>query len=143
MSGLLKTLIGGAAGVTALYVVGKVCFEMGRDVAEIEQQLKVNAPEDEEMTEDSNDDEQAEMAPEDYSMEAAANIIPEKRENIVTKTIDKVKNLKMIVKAKQALSGGGREPGVLGTLLKNPEGARIEAFVANGGVRINVRPRAA
>ena len=55
----------------------------------------------------------------------------------------KTSSLRALIRAKQALGGTTKEPGVLGTLLKNPDGAHIEACIENGGVRINVRPRKA
>ena len=143
MKAFLKTLIGGALGLGALYVVGKVCFEAGKDVAEVERQLKaqesVDAPKD---TAEpvSADNEQNSVA---EAQEKAENTQEEPKHAWIGKAVSKVRNLKAFLRIKKAFEKSDRGPGVLGTLLKNPEGARIEAFVRNGGVQINVRPRAA
>lgn len=135
MRAFLKTLIGGAVGLGALYVVGKVCYNIGKDVAEVEHQLaasknEVGNPTPAEGTEHPQTEPEVEQeAPVEEPAKA------EKHSRIM----DKIHNAKAFIKIKKAI-GGSKSPGVLGSLLKNPEGAKIEAFVQNGGVRINVRP---
>ena len=148
MKTLLKTLIGGALGVGALYVVGKICYEAGKDVAEVERQLSESksAPEKDIPKEQGTDDE-------DYSNPINGPLTAEKaetnsaeepgRKSFFGKTVDKIKNAKIFLAAKKAFSKGGRSPGILGSLLTNPDGARIEACVKDGGVQINVTPKTA
>ena len=172
MKTFLKTLIGGALGLGALYVVGKVCYEAGKDVAEVERQLELGkSPEaneverSEEHTPDTDkpDDALSSLSPErqeywkhtkeelhkvfDDARKQMAEIKSKEtsgRKNFVGKLADKIRNAKMFIRVKKAFEKRGeRSPGILGSLLSNPDGARIEAFVRNGGVQINVTPRAA
>ena len=165
MKTFLKTLIGGALGLSALYVVGKVCFEAGKDVAEIERQLEHERSAEKSDTEDAVGDETSGQADTSGSagrptqsdpvadvLKAAqdemSKAVDEAWEKNTTRTrfgkfVDKVRNAKMFVRVKKSFEKGDRSPGILGSLLSNPDGARIEAFVRNGGVQINVTPRAA
>ena len=141
MKTFLKTLIGGAIGLGALYIVGKVCYEAGKDVAEVEHQLKEaqSVRPDPEPTAKQNDIPAEQPKAVAESPEEAA---PEKV-TVFSRMATRIQNAKMFLKVKKAFSKDGKSPGVLSTLLNNPEGAKIEAFVMDGGVRINVRPRAA
>ena len=162
MKTFLKTLIGGALGLGALYVVGKVCFEAGKDVAEIERQLEQEKPA--EKADMECTDEGTAEAPDlhghaGYSAvqadpnrdeakenpETTANETREKNDKpaFAGKIMDKIRNAKMFIRIKKSFEKGDRSPGILGSLLSNPDGAKIEAFVRNGGVQINVTPRAA
>jgi hypothetical protein len=177
MKTFLKTLIGGALGLGALYAVGKICYEAGKDMAEVERQLAEktgSAKQDETQKADTDSDDSVsggEQIAMDISEDEAdasdpaengVKLNPVKKYQIseeefndiwdrntkytwVGKMINRVKekthNLRMLVRAKQAFSGNGKAPGVLGALLRNPDGAHIEACIENGGVRINVRPR--
>ena len=172
MKSFLKTLIGGALGLGALYVVGKVCYEAGKDVAEVERQLELGKPPEANEVEcseehapdtDKPDDVGSSLSPErqeywrrtkeelhkvfdDARKQMAENESKETpdRKNLVGKFTDKIRNAKMFIRVKKAFEKKGeRSPGILGSLLSNPDGARIEAFVRNGGVQINVTPRAA
>lgn len=166
MKTFLKTLIGGALGIGALYVVGKVCYEAGKDVAEIEHQLKENPVEkndtdpaeetrgSEEPTEDSDAGNEERLGNTDNIDKIHARITEQLDKDIdealerntkptaFGKMLDKVRNAKMFVRVKKSFERkGDRSPGILGSLLSNPDGARIEAFVKNGGVQINVTPK--
>ena len=158
MSTFLKTLIHGALGIGALYVVGKICYEAGKEVAEaewqIESQMKAaDMPVQEPGTDgdESLDGGSAEAVPEEAKCEQSPEEQDEgyerlkkqcKEQSFVGRAVNKVKGLKLFMRAKKAFGGGERKPGVLATLLNNPEGARIEAFIKNGGVQINVQPNA-
>lgn len=162
MKTFLRTIIGGAIGVGALYVVGKIAFEAGRDYAEVERQLKENGigsepKTDEESTKKAADNsEKTEEDPEDPddpdgkpARSRVRDLISEaweaskERPTVPGRIAGTVRNLKTALKAKKLFGGGNRKPGVLSTLLNNPEGAKIEAFVKDGSVRINVQPGAA
>lgn len=157
-----KTLLGGALGIGALYVVGKMCYEAGKEVGEVERQLEkqITSADTSAKTAgtDRNDTDGGEEAPsapnEMEGDKAAVDRISEAeyeagenkfktKPTFIGNTVNKIKNLKLFICAKKAFNGGDRKPGVLATLLNNPEGARIEAFVKNGGVQINVQPNAA
>lgn len=140
MRTFLKTLIGGAVGIGALYVVGKVCYEIGKDVAEVERQLATG---ENEVAHTEASGGTGEETPRTEEQPTQAEPVGEPKQTVVGRTMDKIRNAKMFLKVKKALTRDGKSPGVLGSLLSNPEGAKIEAFVMDGGVRINVRPRAA
>lgn len=144
MKTFLKTLIGGALGLGALYVVGKVCFEAGKDVAEIERQLStqtndISAKPVEADADEHDDGTNAETAEAPVTTDTEEKL----KAGVLDKAATKIRNAKMFLKLRKTFSREGKQPGVLSTLLNNPEGAKIEAFVMDGGVRINVRPRAA
>ena len=146
MKAFLKTLLGGALGLGALYVVGKICYEAGKDVAEVERQLREGKPEEpgiqhvEQMKMDLYSGcEKIETAEETAITEAEVASKP----SMIGRLVDKVKNAKLFLTAKKAFDKSGKTPGILSSLLTNPDGARIEAFVRDGGVQISVKPRAA
>ena len=173
MKTFLKTLIGGALGIGALYVVGKVCYEAGKDMAEVERQLEkqrksagnfMDKSESEGGDEVSGGEQLSMDLDADDEKSDPADVMLEKAKKEMSEAIDelydkhtkptwagklantiqqKTSGLRALIRAKKALGGTAKEPGVLGTLLKNPDGARIEACIENGGVRINVRPRTA
>lgn len=173
MKTFLKTLIGGALGLGALYVVGKVCYEAGKDEAEIERQLRQqlekeksadqtaetdNPPsEGQDDTEDSyavydkdgnticleNEriDKTLDHAQKRMSEELDELFEKHTKPTALGKVVDKIRNAKMFIRVKKAFGKKkDRSPGILGSLLSNPDGAKIEAFVKNGGVQINVTP---
>lgn len=166
MRTFFKTLIGGALGIGALYVVGKVCYEAGKEMAEVERQLAVKKTEaeendvkggeqlamdiDETTENNSADCEPEKKSPRDYTIsEEEFNDIWERHTEytafgkLINRIRDKTQGLRTLIRARKTLSGKSKSPGVLGTLLKNPDGAKIEACIVNGGVRINVTPKAA
>lgn len=160
MKTFLKTLLGGALGIGALYVVGKICYQAGKEVAEaerqIESQLKITDIPAKAQGADTDGDESldsgsAEAVPDEAKCEQSPEEQDEgyerlkkqcKDQSFVGRAVNKVKGLKLFMQAKKAFGGGERKPGVLATLLNNPEGAKIEAYVKNGGVQICVQPNA-
>jgi hypothetical protein len=165
MRTFFKTLISGALGIGALYVVGKVCYEAGKEMAEVERQLAVKKAEmekndvkggeqltmdiDEAAESDSVDFEPEKKEHSDYTIsEEEFNDIWERHTEytafgkLINRIRDKTQGLRTLIRARKTLSEKSKSPGVLGTLLKNPDGAKIEACIMNGGVRINVTPKA-
>ena len=157
MKTLLKTLIGGALGVGALYVVGKICYEAGKDVAEVERQLREEKPEEsgiqhvEQIQMDIPDlvlnqecvDKTLQDAKQEMSKAIDEALENNTKPTMLGRAINKVKNAKLFLTVKTACDQCGKKPGILSSLLTNPDGARIEAFVRDGGVQISVKPRAA
>jgi hypothetical protein len=139
----------------ALYVVGKICYEAGKDVAEVERQLREERPEElgNQHVEQIKMDLYAGGEKIDEICEEAKSemteAIDESLENntkpttMLGRAINKVKNAKLFLTAKKAFDKSGKKPGILSSLLTNPDGARIEAVVRDGGVQISVKPRAA
>jgi hypothetical protein len=153
MKAFLKTVIGGALGLGALYVVGKICYEAGKDVAEIERQLETN-----ELVEGADTDgDGIDISFGDETIRAKNHVssVPDnsdKKEEpaqdntepgMFSRFVGRVKNAKLFLSAKKAFDKSGKKPGILSSLLTNPDGAKIEAYVRDGGVQINVKPRAA
>lgn len=158
MKTFLKTLIGGALGVGALYVVGKICYEAGKDVAKVEQQIEKQLTTENvdyyagdkhvtqiEMNLDELDpiDKNLENAKEEMSEAIDDAFEKNSRPTMLGRLVNKVKNAKLFITAKKAFDKSNRSPGILSSLLTNPDGAKIEAYVRDGGVQISVKPRAA
>lgn len=165
MKTFLKTLIGGALGLGALYAVGKICYEAGKEVGQVEQQLETKTKEnvekaqgadtdgdhvvsdfgDDRKIEDETEttDEKVRKAREQFDKDLDEAWEKHTKPTLIGKAVNKFRNLKKLMKAGKIFGGGGRKPGVLSTLLNNPEGTRIEAFVKDGGVQIHVQPNAA
>ena len=176
MKTFLKTLIGGALGLGALYVVGKICYEAGKDEAEIERQLRQQLESEKPADPAAENDNPSSEGPDgeenpDVVYDKEGNVIrlsdqrlyetleraqknmseaideavkKNTRPTTIGKLTDKVRNAKMFIRVKRVFEKNkDRSPGILGSLLANPDGAKIEAFVKNGGVQINVTPRTA
>ena len=139
----------------ALYVVGRICYEAGKDVAEVERQLEASKTEDPEMKEHIEQirmDLDEELGPIDKSLAEAKEEMSEAideawekntRPTMLGRMVQKIKNAKLFITAKKAFDKSNRSPGILSSLLTNPDGAKIEAYVRDGGVQISVKPRAA
>lgn len=158
MKTFLKTLIGGALGVGALYVVGKICYEAGKDVAKAEQQIEKQLKTETvdyyasgehvaqiEMNLDELDpiDKKPENAKEEMSEAIDEAFEKDSKPTMLGRLVNKVKNAKLFMAAKKAFEKSNKSPGILSSLLTNPDGAKIEAYVRDGGVQISVKPRAA
>ena len=148
MKTFLKTLIGGALGAGALYIVGKICYEAGKEVAEVERQLEKSNAEAEkpiDIPARTNDGTPIHIntAP-DVTVETSVPVGDAEVERTSSGGwVGKVRNAKVFLAAKRAFSKKDRKQGILGSLLTNPDGAKIEAVVRDGGVQICVKPRAA
>ena len=132
----MKPIVKIILGVLGVATVGKLCYEVGRDVGTIETQLQHSMKGD---TSESND------IPEEHSEEA----VEEKEEKDESepsskpepKTVlgKKLAELKSLSKIKDLFTRS--DDTTIGKLLRNPDGAKIEASVVNGEVHINVKPR--
>ena len=150
MKAFFKTLIGGALGVGALYIVGKVCFEAGKNVAEVEHQLAdskhvsdlekyMNMNLDNSVIETDEDGNSKIHHQEKIECQTEANDRVSKSKGFR----EKIKNAKLFLTLKKTFDKRDRKPGILGSLLTNPDGAKIEAIVKDGGVQVSIKPRAA
>lgn len=154
MKPFLKTLIGGALGLGALYVVGKICYEAGRESKEIEQILQKGK----ELSEETNrlidiakedgvisEDSLPESEPKEDELSDAIDEAWEKnsKPTFLGRMTNRVRNAKIFLLAKKTFDRSNKSPGILSSLLTNPDGARIEAVVRDGGIQISVKPRAA
>ena len=128
MKGFVGTVVSGAIGLAALYVVGKIAFQAGHDIAEAEcryEQLQHGidakaAKKDAIIVEDPVED-----------TEETAEVIPEKKQS----------RLGMLFGLRKFL--GKKGSSVVGDLLQNPENHVIEACVKGREIHVNVKPRTA
>lgn len=112
MRKMIGTIVEGAVGILALYVVGHITFAAGKELGEAEQkyaalQEKINQ----------------EKINQENSNGVEIATIPEKKTLIGTG----VKSLIF------------RNIPIVGKMLDKPEDHKIEAFVENGGIHIDVK----
>lgn len=132
MKGFVGTVLSGAIGLAALYVVGKIAFQAGHDIAEAEckyEQLQrgINAKTVKTAKPEMPDEEEEADIPEETTDIA----IPEKKQS----------KLGMLFGLRKMLSKKGGS--VVGDLIQNPENHVIEACVKGREIHVNVKPRTA
>lgn len=131
MKGFAGTIVSGAIGLAALYIVGRVAFQAGHDIAEAEcryEQLQrgIEAKTAKKEKESEEAEEQEEVAEEE-----PAEIVPAKKQS----------KLGMLLGIKKAL--GKKGSSVVTDLIQNPEAHMIEACVKGREIHVNVKPRTA
>lgn len=132
MKGFVGTVLSGAIGLAALYVVGKIAFQAGHDIAEAEckyEQLQrgINSKTVKTAKPETPDEEEEADIPEETTDIA----IPEKKQS----------KLGMLFGLRKMLSKKGGS--VVGDLIQNPENHVIEACVKGREIHVNVKPRTA
>lgn len=132
MKGFVGTVLSGAIGLAALYVVGKIAFQAGHDIAEAEckyEQLQrgINVKTVKTAKPETPDEEEEADIPEETTDIA----IPEKKQS----------KLGMLFGLRKMLSKKGGS--VVGDLIQNPENHVIEACVKGREIHVNVKPRTA
>lgn len=132
MKGFVGTVLSGAIGLAALYVVGKIAFQAGHDIAEAEckyEQLQrgINAKTVKTAKPEMPDEEEEA----EISEETTDIAIPEKKQS----------KLGMLFGLRKMLSKKGGS--VVGDLIQNPENHVIEACVKGREIHVNVKPRTA
>lgn len=128
MKGFVGTVVSGAIGLAALYVVGKIAFQAGHDIAEAEcryEQLQRGI----EHKTNKNDVIVVDDPAED--LEETAEEVPEKKQS----------KLGMLFGLRKLL--GKKGGSVVGDLLQNPDKHVIEACVKGREIHVNVKPRTA
>lgn len=128
MKGFVGTVISGAIGLAALYVVGKIAFQAGHDIAEAEcryEQLQRGI--------DAKTDRKEAIVLDDpdEDVEAPTEVVPEKKQS----------KLGMLFGLRKLLGKKGNS--VVGDLIQNPENHVIEACVKGREIHVNVKPRTA
>lgn len=129
MKGFVGTVLSGAIGLAALYVVGKIAFQAGHDIAEAEckyEQLQRGISAKTAKPETPDEEEEA-----DIPEETTDIAIPEKKQS----------KLGMLFGLRKMLSKKGGS--VVGDLIQNPENHVIEACVKGREIHVNVKPRTA
>ena len=147
MNTFLKSMIKGVLGVGTLFIVGKVCYEVGRNVGDLERQLEDHKAAD--LLNKSCDTENMVLERDEepkvrhFEKIDAAEPNETTPKEVPSGFLAKLRNAKMFLAAKRTFDKRDRPKGILGSLLTNPDGAKIEAIVKDGGVQISVKPRAA
>lgn len=113
MKKMIGTIVEGTIGILALYVVGHITFTAGKELGKAEEEYRV-------LTERIHEIEGA-----NEKVEAS---VPAKKQTLVGPG---VKSLIF------------RNIPVVGKLLDKPEEHKVEAFVENGGIHIDVKEKGA
>ena len=130
MESFVKTVVGGMIGIAALYVVGKVAYQAGHDMAEMECRYRAMEKKTQPKVQNGKEEETQESTEAEENEEQAL-IVPEAK---------KQSKLGMMFGLKRMM---GRKESVLGKLIHHPEAHRIEAFVQGEELHVNVKPRTA
>lgn len=128
MKSFVKTVVGGMIGLTALYVVGKIAFQAGYEIAEAEcryEQLQRNIEAKTNVKEADEADKREETA------DAPVEIAPDKKRS----------KLGMLFSFRKIFGKEGSS--VVGDLIQNPENHIVEACVKGREIHVNVRPKTA
>lgn len=128
MKSFVSTVVGGAIGIVALYVVGRVAYQAGRDMAQAEQRYE-------------------EMRRKAVELESAKR---DNHSNLESGEPQQVAVIEPAPMRKQSTPGlimgikrlMGKKESVIGRLVHHPEDHRIEAFVEGDELKVNVKPRA-
>ena len=128
MNGFLKTVIGGAIGMAALYAVGKMAYSMGKEVAEAECRLEEMKRQ---MEAGSGQQDESKAAPD--ALDGA-----EWKPTIIMQEPFKPNRKPNLLRNAAKIFRGN--PGMIRNLIKNPEGHRLEAFVDKKGLHVDVVP---
>ncbi len=128
MKGFVGTVVSGAIGLAALYVVGKIAFQAGHDIAEAEcryEQLQRG------IEHKTNKSDVIVVDDPEETAEETHEVVPEKKQS----------KLGMLFGLRKLL--GKKGGSVVGDLLQNPENHVIEACVKGREIHVNVKPRTA
>lgn len=132
MKNFLSAVVGGAIGLAALYVVGKVAYQMGHDMAEAEHHYSEVRRKTEELEQSSKKEDGGTIKANEQQVEETAIA--------VATPIKTQSKLGLMVGLKRML---GKRESVLSNLVHNPEAHRLEAFVEGEELHVNVKPRTA
>lgn len=136
MKSFVETVVGGAIGLIALYVVGKVAYQAGKEVAKAECEYealrnKIGDDDDHETVTVHGVNADGEEVVETIVKETTAQAVS-------NPPVKKPSKLSMMFGAMKLFR---RKDSVIGDLVRNPEAHKIEAFVDGDDLRINVRKR--
>lgn len=123
MGSFVKTVVGGALAILALYAVGKATYQLGKEVAQEEARLQKNVESDGAAPEEN---EPKETGGTPMGQEEPAGQIRKPVKFSVLLGVTKLLR---------------RKDSVLRNLVKHPEAHKIEAYIEGEGLRINVRKR--
>ena len=128
MKSFVNTVVGGMIGLAALYVVGRIAYQAGHDVAEAE--CHYNEIRKKTKAIASPKEQNPEQTEETIEEEPVVETLPVKRQS----KLGLMMGLKRLA---------GKKDSVIGHLIHNPEAHRIEAFVDGDELKVSVKPRTA
>lgn len=128
MGSFVKTVVGSALAILALYAVGKATYQLGKEVAKEEARLHELQ---------KNAESEGAAAEENEPKETVGTPMEQEEP---AEPIHKPVKFSMLLGVTKLLR---RKNSVLGNLVKHPEAHKIEAYIEGEGLRINVRKRPA
>ncbi len=138
MKSFLETVIGGAIGMIALYVVGKVAYQAGKEVAKAECEYEA-------LRKDVNKDGSGTTVAHGVNQDGEeVSVVWERTDADSKQTPGSCsKRSGKLSMALNAMKLFRRKDSVIGDLVKHPEAHKIEAFVEGNDLHINVSKRPA
>lgn len=133
MKNFVSTVVGGAIGLIALYVVGRVAYQAGHDMAQAEQHY-------EEVRKKTVSLETSKKEDGGHIEPAAEEEEPKEMTVVEPATVRRQNKLSLMMGLKRLMS---KKESVLGRLVHHPEDHRIEAFVEGDELKVSVKPRTA
>ena len=132
MKSFVSTVVGGAVGLIALYVVGRVAYQAGYDMAQAEQHYEEARKKTTALESSKKED--------GRHIESAVEEEPKETTIVEPAPIRKQNKLGLMMGLKRLMS---KKESVLGRLVHHPEDHRIEAFVDGDELKVSVKPRTA
>lgn len=126
MKDFVSTVVGGAIGLVALYVVGRVAFQAGHDIAEAEYRYETA---------------QRKAVVKEQEPETTGEDDAEEELVEVPTPAKKPSKLGMLFSLRKVF--GKKGTSVVSELIQNPENHVIEACVKGREIHVNVKPRTA
>ena len=147
MNKLAKVLL----GIAGVAIIGKIGYDIGHLTCEMEHQINEametlkTAKEDIEKKETSEDQDTTTESEEPKTDDEEPTDKPEEKttKKPFSDILDKIKTVKAMVKMKKDLKNEGGGGSVIGRLIRNPEGAKIEVSVVDDEVQVSIKPKAA
>lgn len=138
----VKTLVGGAIGLAALYAVAKVAYRAGYDMAELERQYNTMNACEKGGIEKKDSGKSEEVSQNQESTEASSALI-ELCHDEEEKTTASKSGLFSKIRNGFRQTGNSGKVASLRTLFKHPEAHRLEAYMDGEDIHINIKKRSA
>lgn len=140
----VKTLVGGAIGLATLYMVAKIAYRAGHEMAEAECQYHAIKDGEEKDNGEVRSDETEELSRNCEASEKSSELIS----ICATDADDESKAKRSLMNRVKdrflhPVSSGMSKASVLRTLFKHPEAHQLEACIEGEEVHINIKKRAA
>ena len=140
---IVKTIIGGALGAVALYAVGRIAYQLGYDMAEIDRKCA----ESDIFEDEAEPDEDVSESVQSVSDEKSTGDIFEgsdcerEEQSDEGKPVRKVSKLRAIFQAAKAVRHPGKSVSIISEVIRHPEKHKIEAFIDGNDIRVNIKGR--